>query len=439
MEKEKIQHPIGLIAIFLYALWVIVPRFHYTISVVYIAVAMMVFLVMLCLTYAEFRAPFIILLFLCSGVALLYYLIAFPMNLKKAFLTFMEQFMLFVPSMLALYVHKRFSRIEKRLLTVGLGGFQLFVGTVTISALMDNPMISRLLTSSASEESRDIYYRLQNIGGYGTIYSFVFVGLLSVFLLLRLPHMYQKLLSLGAFTFCCLLLQWAQFGTSVVLLFVGILLYLILRNGVSLKKVMILVPLAVLVAFLPDLIRALATSLDGGVLQERLNAIASLIQNGETSDADLTLRIYYLQEGFFTFFHSPIWGNTIEENGVRLINLYSHSSYLDLACSTGLIGLALYIKATINAARMSAMTLIGDSRIAFYVEMTVFVLLGLVNPNWGIYEIGIILFLWIPLVLDLIPQKNDRPVKEATNAKLENRCQCTDDLFRARRRLPKDL
>lgn len=420
MEKKSLPHFFGILVILLYALWVIVPRFHYTISVVYIAVAMMAFFVVLCLSHTEYRMPIIVLFCLFAVLALLYFLIAFPMNLKKAVLAFMEQFMMFVPAMLALYVHTRFDRREKGLLVVGIGALQLFVGAVTLKALVDNPMIARLLTSSTSEEVKDITYRIQNIGGYGTIYSFVFIGILSVVLLLRLPRMYQKLLCLIAFAFSFLILFRAQFGASIVLLCIGILLYFIFRNGISLKKVLVLVPLAIVIVFLPDIFRLLASAAGEGVLQQRLTAIAALLENRSTSDADLSLRIVYLKEGFETFFRSPVWGNTIEENGVRLINLYSHSSYLDLACSTGIIGLAVYIKATVNASRMSLKNLMGDNRIAFYVALSVFVMLGMFNPNWGIYEISIILFLWIPLVLDLVPLKNNIPTGEAANAKLGN-------------------
>lgn len=397
----KIKDPIGMIVMAIYSVWVILPRFHYTVSVTIIASLVVIFIVMVMFRKPRYINKIGIVMLMFAAISLMYFIVAYPMDTKKAILIFMEQFMMFVPAFFAFYIRENYPRKQKIVLLIFLCVLQVFVGLNTLVALETNPMIVRLLTSGTSEEGKDITYRLLNIGGYGTAYSFVFFFITGLITFVRTNSKKIKIVSIIAMVLSVFILVSAQFGTSILLLLLAIVLFVYYRSTKWTSKAVVIGAILVGVTILPVILRFIADNIGNGILNERLLALADLFQNKSTNDADLGLRNQYLTEGIYLFLKSPLWGHQISVNGVKLIELYSHSSYVDLACCTGIIGLAIYIKATLYSAKLTINQIDKEEKNLFKVGMIVFFVLGMLNPNWGIYEINIVLFLIIPLILDL--------------------------------------
>lgn len=393
---------ISIIMLLVYSIWVIVPSIHYTVSVIYIALVLAVLLLILCLLDKVLFETIGFLLIGMFGLALMYLLIAYPLDFKHFILVIMEQFMMFIPAILAYLILLNCSKKEIIFLLIVIAVLELYVGYTTYSALQNNPMIVRMLTSGESEESKDIYYKLQNIGGYGTAYSFLFFFISGMISLIYSKKFVIKLISFAILAFSCIFLLSAQFGTAIILLLISCVIIMFVKTKSVGARVLSIGVCIALWLLLPNLLRLIGDAAGMGVLNERLNAIADAISMRSSNDTDLVLRQQLLSEGFKVYFKSPIWGQTISANGTKLVELYSHSSYLDLACSTGIIGLGIYLKTWSCANKVVCTSFDENNKKLYYVSYTIFVMLGMINPNWAIYEINIIIFLFTPLIIGLI-------------------------------------
>lgn len=403
VDRNKI---ISNIMILIYSVWVILPRVQHTISVVFIAMTLFALLIFLCIRNKSLTTFVVYIMFGMVALSLMYLLVAYPLDFKHAVIVVMEQFMMFLPLILAYNAIKNYTKKEILVFLVLIALLELYVGFTTYIELQSNPMIARMLTSGTSEESKDISYRLANIGGYGSIYSFVFFyisGLVSVFYIKRIIF---KIISIAICIFSFLLLMEAQFGTAIMLLILSSILMIFAKANSVQTKIIALFSGIIIVFILPTLLNILADYAGAGILSERLTAISEVLQNKTTNDVDLVLRQQLLREGFTVFFQSPLWGQKISENGVKVINLYSHSSYLDLACATGIIGLGIYLKTWAFANKTINNCLNTDNKKFYILGYVIFCILGMMNPNWAVYQINIIAFLYFPLVLYILQDNN---------------------------------
>lgn len=407
MIKKK---TLSYIMIIIYAVWVILPRFHYTVSVVNVALISAGLLFLLCMKDKEYANQVLWVMVGALCLSLMYYLIAYPLDVKQAILTIMTIFMMFVPMFLTIWILRHYSPKEKVIVVVLIATLEVFVGINTLAAIERNPVIVRMLTSGTSEESKDITYKIANIGGYGTAYSFVFFFYFGILGLLKQKKTSMKLLFGSICVFSFMFLLGAQFGTAIMLSIAACVLLVLVRSestGTKLLSVILAVALGVV---LPSLLEMVASLAGAGILSERLLAISGVLTSKTTDDIDLLMRMKLLGEGFMTFFRSPIWGQTISEGGVKVITLYSHSSYLDLACSIGVIGLLIYLKMWSYINGRICIQLEMDNAKLYRVAYWIFVMLGCLNPNWGIYEINIIAFMLIPIGLSLTDESMVRSV-----------------------------
>lgn len=387
--------------ILIYSIWVIIPRIYYSISVVYIITILCILLLLLCIKNRNLITAVAYISFGAIFLALMYFFIAYPLDIKHSILVIMEQLMMFIPMILVYNAFENYTRKEIFFCVALIAVLELYVGISTYSELKSNPMIARMLTSGESKESKDISYRLANIGGYGSIYSFIFFymsGLVTVF---SKKNISIKIVSIVICIFSFLFLMKAQFGTAIMLLILSTgFVFFSKINSFKFKVIVIFLGF-VGIFMLPILLNILANYAGIGILNERLTAISEFLINKSTDDVDLVLRQELLKEGFFIFFQSPIWGQKISINGIKVINLYSHSSYLDLACATGIIGLGIYLKTWSFINKKICKFLYKNKKIYRYGYL-IFFILGMINPNWAVYQINVIAFLYFPLVLYLL-------------------------------------
>ena len=227
MIKKK---TISYLLIVIYAVWVILPRFHYTISIVNVAVLSAGLMFLLCFRDRVYANDVLWPMVGGGVLSMMYYLIAYPLDTKQALLIIMTVFMMFVPMFITLWILRHYSRKEK-LFAVGLLlTLELFVGFNTLSAIQQNPMIVRMLTSGTSEESKDITYKLANIGGYGTAYSFVFFFYFGVVGMIRQKQVSMRVLFGGIAAFSFIFLLGAQCGTAIMLSITACALLVFVRS-----------------------------------------------------------------------------------------------------------------------------------------------------------------------------------------------------------------
>lgn len=397
---------ISKLMLFIYSIWVIVPSIYHTTSVVVIAAILLILLLLMCVGNQDLKTKFTYLTFGMISLALMYFFVAYPLDLKHMILVVMEQFMMFVPMILAYNAMTNYTRKEIVFFIVIIIALELYVGYSTYSELQSNPMIARMLTSGVSEESKDISYRLANIGGYGTIYSFIFVYLSGLIAVLYAKKNIIKIVSVMLCIFSFYILIEAQFGTAIMLLILVTVLVIIFKTNSLQMRILVMGAGILGIFILPLLLNLIAEFAGPGILNDRLTAISGVLQNKSTNDVDLVLRQQLLIEGFHVFFKSPIWGQMISNNGEKIINLYSHSSYLDLACATGIIGLGIYLRTWSFANKMLTRCLKDSIRKFYFPAYAVFFVLGMMNPNWAVYQINVIAFLCFPLILYVLQDED---------------------------------
>lgn len=380
--------------------WYLLPVIRYSVPIFYVAPLATIFIVVYFFRYRFFMNEVLFYFGLYGIVAMMYVLVAYPFNLKKGVQIFMEQFMLFFPY----YVYRITKRTKLNMkMTVFFSISMMFVFVLisTFIAFGTEPGVARMLTRGSTDELL-MAYRMQNIGGYGFSYSIVFLTLFFLTLALETQLTKLKVISVALMGTCLYYLVLAQFGIAILLVGSGIVFILGYRiNGRALKWIVITASL-LLFAFLPSIMEQLALVLNSETLYVRFMGLAELIRHGRTSELDIVYRIQYLKDGIELFMISPIWGNSLLDPTNLRVALSTHSTYLELVCSGGIIALSAYLTATISHIRKMSKTIsdVGHRK-GYFVICFIFIIMGMINPTWQAYELGLTLFLFIPLGYNL--------------------------------------
>lgn len=286
------------------------------------------------------------------------------------------------------------------LLFFTIGSLQTYLG------LLQYPMASRELAGALADNPElGNRYSLLGIGGFGHIYSASFLLVATSFLLKSNHHLYtikSRIFVLVSVIPIFLMLLQASYATSLIILFLGLLSVLIVRNkfgliilNTSAVLFFLLIPKTTWYKFFIGIADVFSWN---NILNEKFLDLANSFLygpgNGQTGD-----RIELYSTSFETFLSNPLFGiyGPLGNSNTGLLG--DHSGWLDLLGYYGLftvipLALAVYVNYKKHLRFYQATSYYGFV-IVIYLLILV---LGIVNPIVYVYEIGFILFFIVPAI-----------------------------------------
>ncbi|KDE46144.1 hypothetical protein [Geobacillus sp. CAMR5420] len=312
-------------------------------------------------------------------------------------------FFLFV---FGIFVNHYYMFYKKDFVTLGriafISLFMYLVGSIqTYLGLQKFPYASRTLATA--NHSLQYSYLGMGIGGFGFVYSLVFVTILSLYLLKknipRLGNMYKSLYIL--FIICLLLtIIKASYATALIFTFVGIILVFTIKGlrsliiGVFLALIFILaIPKESIAEFLVNVAYLFK---DNDIVYVKFMDLAETFL-GESADSQTANRGHLYLTSLITFIQNPLFGIYgpfgNQDNG----QIGGHSGWLDLLAMYGIFGsLPLFLAIILNFRKQ----LLFYSGHPYYVFLIIaqilFICFGFLNPVTYVYQIGFALFVVAP-------------------------------------------
>lgn len=271
----------------------------------------------------------------------------------------------------------------------------LLVGVTTLTtnfALFTNAGVSRMLTSSSTDQAITLALRRANVGAFDFIYGLVI--LLPVFIeMLRNKNSYIKIDGIVFLVISIVCIVKSNFTMALLLTIVTVVLSLVLHRRKNWMITVILCIVAVLITpYLLKLLLEYVYSIQTSILaKDKINGIL-LFLNGSGKISSVTDRTELMQISLKSFIESPIWGNggyyRVTNTGI----IGKHSQFIDDFARYGILGgipLTQYVFSTIKRLKGDRQKNITD---CFSISTIVFLMLGFLNP---IYNYGILMCYFI--------------------------------------------
>ena len=230
-----------------------------------------------------------------------------------------------------------------------------------------------------------------NVGTYAYVYAVPMIITALVSQCMRRQKMWQKLLIIALIAFLFLFLTLAQYTLALLISCAGVALQLNFSIRKTAYKVLLWLFFAVLLLFLPNILRFLAENIQSEQMQDRLTELAAFFDSGDTSGYNFNGRLTRYIETIKAFFRSPIWGN-------RSLPLDGHATFLTLPADVGLLG-AIPFFAIIHWCVNRMKSLLPYVRKEFIPLVVCYVLMGLTNPIHSALPLSIAMWLVAPLIL----------------------------------------
>lgn len=226
---------------------------------------------------------------------------------------------------------------------VRLGKFLLLIFIITtitsiIGVIIDNSA-ARNLANAGNDENEDLILKTKNIASI-----YLFQGLvLFVPIILSFAEGKKTIPCIVGIFIVLIALLSASFSIALIMFFVAILLYCLLKKGKFLKYLIIFVCVA-LFFVIPwaDIFLSLANFVKNDYISTRLKEISSLLSGGGTS-GDLALRFECYTYSIQTFLKHPLGIGVHYDYIIGMNGIGYHSQFLDDLARYGVFALIFYI------------------------------------------------------------------------------------------------
>ena len=326
------------------------------------------------------------------------FLIARNMDFKMGFLhPLLTSWCMLFPGILCHNIIKRDNNLE--LYSIGIVSFSmlLYVISNTIGAFAESTDIMRELTASTMDENIRLEYVMANIGGYGVAYGCgAIVVMLFTILVKHKFYRKQSILLYASIAFFSYFVLNAQFTTLLLLTLFCTILSLYYSDYGQKHKCRLVVLGFVLIFLMPLCMDLLAQLYNGTTIGDKLIRMNSAISGGHVSEASGERSLNQIK-ALKLFFESPIFGNNILSDFSNA-NIYheSHSTFLGVACSTGIIGLISYYSTYWSVIKPLFREYSGTDK-NYIAIVLYFFLFSILNPSEST-EASWIIFMVVPLV-----------------------------------------
>lgn len=278
----------------------------------------------------------------------------------------------------------------------------LYIAINTLVELAQDNMAARLLASGDTTEELT-QYRMRNIAGFEFSYAIGLSFPVWVILFSKSKNLFLKILSLVLAGFVAYYVVAAQYMILFLMCVVSLLVIIVTGSRKFYVKLISVLVILVLLLFASTILRWAATLNVGEMMQRRFTNLAELFE-GKIDIEDTTSRIGLYKNALKAFLSSPIIGVYNSPDAFE-----SHSWLLGFAVSAGIIGVACFIAELVIYSKLHKQVFI-DNRLSMRVRIityVLFVVLTVLNPIQYAYEIFIVLFLYIPLTLNLFYKRDD--------------------------------
>jgi hypothetical protein len=284
--------------------------------------------------------------------------------------------------------------------------FYTFGAIQTYIGLQRYPMASRVLATGSQHPMID-FYLSSGIGGYGFIFSAIFICIAYSFYIIKKPSGVNN-----SFRFLCfvsvlltgIVILKASYATSILLVIFGVI-FLAFKSKNKFTNIIFFlfttIILLIIAMFGQDFIGKQFLNLGhllehNQVLQNKVYEIADrLLGQGEAVNLEHRLELYKMS--LVTFLQNPLFGINGPLGGSGLIG--GHAGWLDIMAYNGMftalpmfVGMILNIKKHL---KYYSKSLYYDY---FAINTIIFIILGFMKSNIFVYQIGIVMFLIVPSV-----------------------------------------
>lgn len=336
---------------------------------------------------------------------LLMFLVARNLDFKMGFLhPLLTSWCMLFPGVLCHNIIKRDNKTELYTIALFSLSMLLYVMNNTIGAFSESTDIMRELTASTMEDSLRLEYVMANIGGYGIAYGCgaVVVMLFTILVKHKFNTKYAILLYVIIGYFSYFVLN-AQFTTLLLLTLFCTILSIYYSDYGQKHKIRLFVIGFMLIILAPLCMQLLAQLYNGTTIGDKLVRMNLAISGGNVSEASGERSLNQIK-ALKLFLESPLWGNDILNNFTNA-NIYheSHSTFLGIACSTGIIGLISYYSTYWSVIKPLFQEYSSKNR-NYIAIVLYFFLFSLLNPSEST-EACWIIFMVVPLVYFISDKK----------------------------------
>lgn len=261
--------------------------------------------------------------------------------------------------------------------------------------------------------------RKWGIGGFGFVYMLMLVMIASVIIFFKCKNKLVKIATAVFFIVGVVCLIMSTYTTSLLLLFVGVIVALInMKKG---RKSRIISYITVIIALIisSQIIGNILVNIElsSETLTARLREIGQLLLNGDVG-LNIEARLKYLTNSWNAFTQSPLLGTNFVQGSA--VTVGTHSEWLDILGSYGLIG-GIPLFATLIYKFRSVGKYIKEKTgfRAYGAILFVLFLFGFLDPIIRTYHMGMALFLIIPGMM-FIPSLLNRREKEKNEDSLDS-------------------
>ena len=303
-----------------------------------------------------------------------------------------------------MYYKKDYNTLGKialvSLIFYAVGSIQTYVG------LLMYPTASRGLAGKAwvNPELVKLYTRL-GIGGFGHVYAGCFLLIAALYLIIKkhtLMRRKDKFICILSFICLILMILKASYTISLMVVFSGIVLVLVVKNKKTFIFIMVLAAFFLLIfpqALIGEFFLKIADIFSNNyILSEKITDLAvNFLQESRSGQTGNRIDLYLTS--FKTFFEQPLFGIYGPFGNPASGRIGGHSGWLDLLGFYGLFtGIPLFFTIYFNFSKHLKFYKKSNYYGFIIVIQFLFLVLGVINPVIYVYEIGFVLFCIVPAI-----------------------------------------
>jgi hypothetical protein len=290
--------------------WYIMPQVKYSITYVPMALICGIFVVIQILLYPQFKKVLFQMLPWMLLFSMMYVLFAFPLSIKKGLWLIMIQILEFTPFFIFISLVQR-NRIEEiKIVFFVLSIMFIFTEIKTLREFTVNPEIARFLTEGSIDEEHTAY-RMQGIAGFGFSYAIGLIIPFLFSLTTHISNIKWKTLLIAFFLLSLIYVLKTQFVILILLTSFSLLYLIVRSLKKAPYIILFCLLAVFLLIKLPDIFQNLASLTRGTSLGNRLSDISMVLNSGNLSGPALSARFNAYENGILIFLKSPFWGNEV--------------------------------------------------------------------------------------------------------------------------------
>lgn len=329
------------------------------------------------------------------------YLVSYPDNLKKATHSFMFLQAIISPAFAFCILAARKQKFELWIPFLAISVSLIHTFSATLTAFSINPNASRMVTSGLDKEDA-LYLQTKlfySMGVANLCLSLAYLYLFATYLQLasKSTNALRRILLIILSALCGYYIFNAQYGTLFGLAIIS--LFIVGWNHIAKPYRIVYIILAIIIySYIPDILHAIAATMNGSMFSVRLNDLANIVENGDTSGVATQGRLSVYLPALEAFSNSPIWGNTIVQYGRTLIFQDSHSIFLSSMVESGLLGL-FFITSLFFHCIKSICSALGKYAILYSPTIILFIVICFTDSSlYALAQYSIVLF-YVPLTI----------------------------------------